>query len=216
MGLNRIFQILVPKEKKFFPLFKAQTDALSHAAGYLVAFANESDTGKQNEIYRRVKEQEKTGDKHVYQIYQELNGSFITPFDREDIQQLASRLDDVLDSIHDAVRQAVIYMPHSTPEHFIRMAKLIQTIVEEIKKAIYELENIKKKPEMIEQVTVRVFQLEEDADDLFADFLRDLFRNEKDAIELIKLKDIMHSLETAADKAEDVTDTLRTILVKLA
>lgn len=216
MGLNQIFQILVPKEKKFFPLFKEQADALSHAADYLVEFMDEDHIPQQQVIYQQVKKEEKAGDAQVYEIYKQLNSSFITPFDREDIQQLASRLDDVLDCIHDAVRQGVIYMPHSTPSYFTRMAKLIQTIVAEIKQAIYELENIKKKPGIIEQVTVNVFRLEEEADDLFAEFLRDLFMHEKDAIELIKLKDIMHSLETAADKAEDVTDTLRTILVKLA
>lgn len=216
MGLNSIFQILVPQEKKFFPLFKEQVDALTNAANYLVKFMDEDNIDKQQEIYREVKKEEKKGDKQVYQIYQQLNSSFITPFDREDIQYLASRLDDVLDSIHDAVRQSVIYRPVSTPEYFIRMAKLIHTIIGEIKTAIYELENVKKKPEIIEQVTIKVYQLEEDADDLFADFLYDLFHHEKDAIELVKQKDIMYSLETAADKAEDVTDTLRTILVKLA
>lgn len=216
MGLNRIFQTLVPKERKFFPLFKEQVDALCSATDYLIEFINEDNISKQQEIYRNVKKEEKRGDKQVYQIYQELNKSFITPFDREDIQYLASRLDDVLDSIHDAVRQGVIYRPVSIPEYFIRMAKLIHVIVGELKQAIYELENIKKKPEIIEQVTIKVYQLEEDADDLFAEFLHHLFSHEKDAIELIKQKDIMHSLETAADKAEDVTDTLRTILVKLA
>lgn len=216
MGLNRIFQILVPKENKFFPLFKEQVDALSRAVNYLIEFIDEDSPEKRKDIYRKVKKEEKTGDKQVYQIYQQLNSSFITPFDREDIQYLASRLDDMLDCIHDAVRQGVVYQPLSIPENFIRMAKLIQTMVNEIKVAIYDLENIKKKPEIIEQVTIKVYQLEEDADDLFAEFLHDLFIHEKDSIELIKLKDIMHSLETAADKAEDVTDTLRTMLVKLA
>jgi predicted phosphate transport protein (TIGR00153 family) len=216
MGVNKLFQILVPKEKKFFPLFKELADALAKAADYLVEFIKETDPEKRQDIYKNIKCEEKNGDVVVYRIFKELNSSFITPFDREDIQYLASKLDDVLDYIHGAANRGVLYRPHSTSAYFIKMVELVHTAAYELKNAMYELENIKKKPKIFEEISLNVYKLEESADDVYAMFLRDLFENEKDAIELIKQKEIMSSLETATDKAEDVTDNLKAILVKLA
>jgi uncharacterized protein Yka (UPF0111/DUF47 family) len=218
MGLNNIFQILVPKEKKFFPLFKEQADALEKAADYLIEFMKEPDADKRIDIYKKIKQEEKVGDKLIYQLFKELNSSFITPFDREDIQYLTSELDDVLDYINSAANRAVLYRPHgmSGSPYFIKMSELVKSASMELKKAMYELENIKKKPHIFDEISLKIFNLEESADELYAVFLRDIFDNEKDAIELIKQKEIMQALEVSTDKAKNVTDTLRAILVKLA
>ena len=156
MGINNFFQIFVPKEKKFFPLFKEHADALENAANYLVQFISEPDPEKRQDIYKNIKSEEKNGDKLVYRIYKELNSSFITPFDREDIQYLASKIDDVIDYINGAANRAVLYRPRSTSSYFIKMAELVQDIAREIKKAMYELENIKKKPDIFEQISLNV------------------------------------------------------------
>ena len=216
MGISNFFQILVPKEKKFFPLFKELADALVKAADHLVDFMKETDIDKRQEIYKDIKHEEKNGDIVVYRIFKELNSSFITPFDREDIQELASKLDDVIDYINGAANRGVIYRPRHTSAYFTKMCALVQNVAYELKRAMYELENIRKKPDFFDEVYLNVYNIEEAADDLYAEFLRDLFENEKDAIELIKEKEIMSSLETSTDKAEDVTDSLKAILVKLA
>lgn len=216
MSLNNIFQIFVPKEKKFFPLFKEQADVLEKGAIYMMEFVKETNPEKRQEIYKSIKQEEKNGDRLVHRIFKELNSSFITPFDREDIQYLASKLDDVLDYINGAANRAVLYRPQNTSAYFVKMAEVVLSMAHELKKAMYELENIKKKPEIFEEVALKIYYLEEEADEIYATFLRDLFENEKNAIELIKQKEIMQALETSTDKAEDVSDSLKAILVKLA
>lgn len=216
MGLNNILQFFVPKDRKFFPLFKQHADALTNAADYLVEFFEETDKVKREAIYKRIKGEEKNGDRVVDLIFKELNSSFITPFDREDIQYLTSKIDDIIDYINGSANRGVLYSPRSTSNYFTQMSKLVRAVSYELKIALYELENVTKKGKLFNDVITNVYNLEEEADDLYAAFLRDIFETEKDAIELIKQKDIMQSLENATDKGEDVTDTLKAILVKLA
>jgi uncharacterized protein Yka (UPF0111/DUF47 family) len=144
-----------------------------------------------------------------------LGKNFITPFDREDIHRLISRIDDVLDYIHGASKRMELYkITNFTPE-IIKLSELIQTGANEINNAVLELRNLKNLRK-ITDACVRINSVENHADDIFDNAVAKLFDEEKNAVELIKMKEILSALETATDKAEDVANVLESIIVKVA
>ncbi|MEI8204788.1 MAG: DUF47 family protein [Bacteroidota bacterium] len=214
MGLNRIFQILVPKDKKFIPLFVQGAENLVDASLLLKEAFVETDLDKRSEKVRRIKDLEHKGDEITHTIFNELNRNFITPFDREDIQHLTSSLDDVLDLIDGAARRIMLYKLSSFSKEFISFADLIIQCAEQIKIAIIELDNLKH-PENIKKACILINSYENDADDLYHQSISGLFDTETDPILLIKKRDILNVLEGATDKAEDVSDVLKSIIVKV-
>ncbi|MEI8204253.1 MAG: DUF47 family protein [Bacteroidota bacterium] len=211
--MNRILQILVPKDKKFIPLFVQGAENLVEASTLLKEAFNEIDIDKRSEKVRRIKDLEHWGDEITHTIFNELNRTFITPFDREDIQSLTSSLDDVLDLIDAAARKIVLYKLHTYDKEFSAFASLLIQCSEEIKKAVFGLYNLKH-PEDIKKACILINTYENEADDLYHQSISDLFDAEIDPILLIKKRDILSLLENATDKAEDVSDVLKSIIVK--
>jgi uncharacterized protein len=215
MGINNFFQLLVPKDKKFIPLFEDSADNLVKGAQLLNKFFIVKDKAEKEIIINQIKEQEKIGDDLTHKIYDELNKTFITPFDREDINKLNGSLDDVLDYIDMVAQSFRIHPPKTEPEAFLHLSELILQAAREIKVAISELHHVKN-PKKIMDSCIRINEIENQADDVYDNALADLFENEKDAIELIKVKEMLAALEEGTDKAEDVSDVIKSILVKIA
>ena len=167
-------------------------------------------------VYKKIKEQEKKGDALSVKIFDELNSTFITPFDREDIHHLADRLDDVTDYINSCAKRIVLYNPKQLPKEAIDLALLIKEGAVCIGKAVDELNVMKKNSKKIKEYCVELHNIENKADDVYENFLIQLFENEKDAVEIIKLKEIMYELEKATDAAEYVGKIIKTIIVKYA
>ncbi|MFA6334869.1 MAG: DUF47 family protein [Bacteroidales bacterium] len=216
MKADRFFQLFIVKEKKFYPLFIAQLENITEAADDLKTLFLESNYENQKEYYKKINELEKKGDHITAKIYDELNKTFVTPFDREDIHVLASRIDTFLDFIHDAARKKVMYKPKTT---YKDMITIIDDIVEDakiLKGIMMQLEFIAKKSDLILKECKKIKDIEHEVDDLYENFNSFLFENEKDAIELVKHKNIVQSLEDTTDRAKDVGDSIRSIIVKLA
>ena len=116
MELNSFFSFIIPKENKFFPLIIEVGDKCAEASEYLVQFMNEPDKAKAKEIYLKIKQCEIVGDTLIDNIFNELNDTFITPFDREDIHDLCETLDDVIDYITSSAKRMVLFQPHFVPE----------------------------------------------------------------------------------------------------
>jgi len=152
-------------------------------------------------------------DQCAHRIYLELGKTFITPFDREDIHRLASSVDEIADYIHGASKRIGMYKIEKSTPTMIKMAELILQSTEELQKAMYELRNLKNLRN-ITDACVRLNSIENHADDLYDTAIADLFDNEKDAIKLIKMKEVYHALETATDMAEDAANVLESIIVK--
>jgi predicted phosphate transport protein (TIGR00153 family) len=167
-------------------------------------------------IYRKIKEQELLCDNLQTRIFEELNTSFITPFDREDINHLSGNIDNVADNINSCAKRIMLYNPKTMPGSAKELASLVKRSAECLTDAIDELDTLKKNPTKITEYCQQLKQIEHDADDVYEHFLIDLFENEKDSIELIKLKDILHELERATDAAETVGKIIKTIIVKYA
>ncbi|KAF0199094.1 MAG: hypothetical protein FD166_719 [Bacteroidetes bacterium] len=215
MKLDKIFQFLIPKDRKFFPLF---TDASANLVNCSLEFQkllNCTDEEQRNEHVRNVKKFEKIGDKITVTIYDELNSTFITPFDREDIQKLANRIDNVVDLVNTSAKRIQLYKLVEIPPVFYKMAELLIEASHEINAVVKGLNKIHDIAKYKEHC-IRIGELENESDDLNFSYLSEIFDNETNAISLIKKRDVLNSLEKAMDRCEDVADVLNTILVKYA
>ncbi len=215
MSVNTFFQKLVPKDKKFFPLFESAAENILQAAVLLQKVFITEDRDQKEMLFREIKDLEVRGDDIAHHIFDEMDKTFVTPFDREDIHKLTSSLDNVLDFINGSSQRLRLYKPKSISDEFSLFPVIILNGCKEIKKAIFELRNMKK-PQKINAACVKINELENQADDLYHQLISDLFENEKDAIELIKKKEVLQTMERATDRIEDVADSLKTILIKMA
>jgi predicted phosphate transport protein (TIGR00153 family) len=215
MSFTSIFKFLVPKDKNFFPLFESNADLLVEAAILFNKMFMTSDISERVSLIIKIKEIEQNGDESTHKIFEELNKNFITPFDREDIHKLASSMDDVLDFINSASQRIRYYKPKDLGTEFVELSELILQTTREIHKAVVELKDLKN-TNKIQQSCVRINDIENSADDIFYHSISRYYEFEKDPIEIIKKKEILGAMEEATDRAEDVADVLKSILVKNA
>lgn len=215
MSLNSIFQYFVPKDKKFFPLFEQAGANLIEMAKKLQEMVNTTDPAKRAELNKTIEELEHQGDNITHQIHLELGKNFITPFDREDIHALASSLDDVADFIYGASNRMELYKVVNASTAMKEITDLIAEATVHVATALNELKDLKN----IRNITdscVRINSVENKADYIFDKAVGELFEFEKDAITLIKTKEVLSAMEDATDKCEDVANVLESILVKNA
>ena len=216
MKIDRFLQLFVVKEKKFYPLYIEQAVNIEAAAKLLVELLQERKPENQKTLYKKVKDYEHSGDQITARLYEELNKTFVTPFDREDINRLGSSMDTLLDFIHDAAKRVLMYRPKNVNQLMVAMAQCIVEDARILGQIMDELDQLQKRPQEINEKCVRIKQIEHDVDDLYEQFMSDVFANEKDAIELVKLKNIGQVLEDATDRAKDVGDIVRGIIIKFA
>ena len=207
MGLR---ELLIPKDKVFFDLFEKQAGVVKEAAWQLVALTEDFTNVKEKR--HAIEKLEHKGDQITHDIYEQLNSSFITPIDPEEISKLASCLDEVLDYIDGATEKMYYYNIEGTDSHMIELAKLIHMSTVEIESAVKGIRSIKD-PRYIEERCIEVNRLENLADDVLAHAVTELFKT-TDAITIIKLKDIYEHLETATDNCEDVANVLSDIAIR--
>ena len=213
---NSFLNRFTPKEPKFFPILKEMSDVMLVASDLMIELVQKGDHESAVELNKKIKIQEKIGDTLSTKVFDELNTTFITPFDREDIHHLANRLDDVIDRVNSTSKRIVLYNPKKMPKSAVELAIVLREGVVCIGKAVDELDVLKKNSFKIKEYCTELHDIENRADDVYERFLIDLFENEKDAVELIKLKEIMSELEKATDVAEQVGKIIQTIIVKYA
>ena len=201
---------LIPRETKFFEIFENMASNVTEGARVLhqilLTFEN-VEAGVQ-----RIKEIEHRGDDMTHAVMTKLNQTFITPFDREDIHRLASSLDDVLDFVNAAGQRLVLYKIRRATSPAAELAGLIVRQSEELTKAVSLLE----KNKHVLEHCVEINRLEDEADSVCRQAIANLFENEKDPIELIKMKELYEVLEMATDKAEDAANVLEAVVLKSA
>lgn len=213
---NSFFSRFTPKEPKFFPLLKQLSDVLAASSAVLVESLERDQPSERADYYKKIKDWERKGDKLTHLILDELSQTFITPFDREDINSLASCMDDVIDGINSCAKRISIYNPRSIPESGKELSRLIQEEASYIGKAMDELESFRKNPAPLREYCSKLHDIENHADDVYEFFITKLFEEEKDCIELIKIKEIMHELEKTTDAAEQVGKILKNLIIKYA
>ncbi len=216
MSLNSIFQYFVPKDKKiFFPLFEQASSNVVTMAAVLVEAVNSNSGQTREELFKQIDKLENKGDELTHQIYLELGKNFITPFDREDIHALATAIDDVADFIQGAANRMSLYRIDDYNEHIRKLSDLILQGSQDLEKAVRELKDLRNIRNIADSC-IRINSVENQADYVFDRAVADLFLYEKDAIRLIKYKEILAALETATDRCEDAANVMESILVKNA
>ncbi|HUI09562.1 MAG TPA: DUF47 family protein [Bacteroidota bacterium] len=216
MKIDAILHALLPKDDSFFILFERDAENLLTAAGtFRDMMSDRISKEERAQKIRKIEELEHKGDEITHQIFKALGTTFITPFDREDIHILASKLDDILDFIQGAATRIVLYRVDRISPEAERLAQLVYEAVVELHKAIGRLRDLRN-ADAINESLVRINSMENEADDLFERAIASLFETCHDPIQLIKLKELLVSLETATDQCEDAANAIESILVKHA
>jgi uncharacterized protein len=213
MSLNSIIQYFVPKDRKFFPLFEQASANLLTTSNVLTELMIAPTLEKRIHIVKKIEKLEHNGDEITHQIFLEVGRTFITPFDREDVQRLASALDDVLDYIHGSAKRLELYKVDPIHPSMVKLSELIQQSCHELNIALSSLRNVRNYWKIREAI-VKINSYENHADDLFDNAVARLFEEEKDAIQIIKIKEVLSALETATDKCEDVANVLESVIIK--
>ncbi|MEI8226155.1 MAG: DUF47 family protein [Bacteroidota bacterium] len=216
MNIDSFLKFFVPKDHSFFPLFESDAQNLVKAAELLKELMVSTEIEEHERIYKEIKDVEHIGDEITDKTYVQLNKSFITPFDREDIHELTEHIDDVVDSINGISRRICLYKPKKLIPIYKEMADLIYEGTKEIEAAIHCLKDPVANKVKISRACEKVTEIEHKADELYFVGVSELFEKEEDPKELLKNNKILEILERCVDEEEDVTDTLKAILIKMA
>ena len=214
MRLDSVFGFMVPKDRKFFPLFNDAADNLVLASELLIKLVRELDLSQRLEYMKQIRDVEHIGDDITRKLMAELNGTFITPFEREDIHELINCMDDIVDYIHASSKRINLYKLSPIPEEFVWIADRIHSANKEIQnvlRSVRVVSDFKSHVPCIE----RISEYESEVDDIYQEYLSKLFDQEVNAIDLIKKRDILTTLEKAIDKCDDVGNIFSSLIIKM-
>jgi hypothetical protein len=200
---------LFKKDEKFFKIFGQMTVYILEAAEILGNMLR-NPTADAVSCAAKIKDIEHKGDELTHRVIEELNKTFITPIDREDIHDLSAALDDVLDLIDNTATRIVLFRITEPIRAVPEMCAVLLSQAMEMGAAV---SNLQDNHHVVERC-IEINRLENDADRLFQSAIAALFEEVKDPIEVIKRKEIIETLEAATDKAEDVANVLESIIVK--
>ena len=199
---------LIPREEKFFADFTTLADRIVTGATLLERMLASDPPSWDTAL--QIKQVESECDALTHNIIQRLNSTFVTPIDREDIHALAKSLDDVMDAIDAAAAVTRRYRMAQLRYGARELASLTWQSAMQVKVAVEALERRKE----VHQLAVEVNRLENAADDIHDEALRRLFEEERDAITVIKWKEVLDLLEEATDRCEDCANVLEGVVVK--
>jgi predicted phosphate transport protein (TIGR00153 family) len=207
---------LTPHERGFYPLFTRAAENIAVAADELAKLVATDPAGRAV-LAARVKEAELAGDEVTHEIMVKINTTFVTPFDREDIYRLASALDDVLDAVEEAADRIVLYRLGTLPDGIAAQVEVLQRAAAATAEAMPRLERMAE----LQEYWIEVNSLENEADDIYRTLLGDLLAPPdsappSDVLTVLKIKEVVETLEEAADAFETVANTVESIAVKEA
>jgi predicted phosphate transport protein (TIGR00153 family) len=199
---------LFPREEDFFVLFRKQAALVREGCDLLHEMLESFD--RLEERAKHLKDIEHRADLVTHEIFERLNRTFITPLEREDIHQLASNLDDVLDAVEAIGSRVVLFQIASPSVEAKRMSKILTECATQIERAVDNLKNMHN----LMSFTVEINRLESEADSISRHVTADLFSGRHDLLDVMRWKEIYGRLESAADKCEDVANAIESIVVK--
>jgi uncharacterized protein len=201
---------LTPKDSSFYDMFTVSAENLVEATDVLSTFVHEHT--RREELGRTLRDLEHRGDQATHAIFRQVNSSFVTPFDREDIYNLASDLDDVMDCIEAAADLVVLTKLGTLPAEMGQQVALLQRCAHVTAESMPRLRSMKD----LSEYWIEINRLENQADQIYRGLLAALFNGEygTDAITVMKLKEVIEELEAAADAFEAVAHKVESIAVK--
>lgn len=200
---------LTPSKTTFYTMFATSGQNLVTGASLLKELLGAS-MDERKDIAERMRAAEHAGDEATHAIMRQLNETFVTPFDREDIYRLASSLDDVMDFMEAAVDLVVLYNISELPPEIADQVDVLERAAELTADAMPRLRSMKD----LSEFWIELNRLENQADQVYRRLLARLFSGEYDALTVLKLKEVVDQLEAAADAFEHVANTVETIAVK--
>lgn len=216
MSLNSFFQFFVPKDNRFFPLYNRQAEAIKKASLILRKMTVETDL-EQLEIQRKeVKAYEKEGDEVLHEFYIQLNNALITPFEREDVHELAELMDNFLDRMDDCANIIITRRFLEADEWLTTMAENIMFSAENLSVIINDLPQITTgKGREIARLCNEIKTMEHDCDELYGKYISRLFTKDYGMVEIIKRKDLVQVLENTMNSVKYISDKIRSMHAKV-
>ena len=199
---------LTPRDDRFFPMFVEAAQNLVSATELMGEFLHVS--SNRDKLAVQLREHEHAGDAVTHRVIHELNSTFVTPFDREDIYQLITQLDDVMDAIEAAADFAVLVELETLPAEMGRQVDLLQRAARVTVAAMGRLASM----DDLASFWIEINRLENEADQVYRGLLSRLFSGAYEALTVLKLKQVADDLEDAADAFEHVANVVQTIAVK--
>lgn len=213
MGFNQIIKAFLPQDKVFYSIFEDMGANLIKMATIYKDALHASSILERNTKLLSLEQYEHINDHLTHTIFIELSKNFITPFDREDIHNLAKVMDDVADYMHSSSKRIVHYKLEEIDEYMLGFCNLMLESIEMLAKAVNELRSMKNVRHVAE-ACVAINSLEGKADVLYDQAISSLFDSNRDTLEVVKLKDIYEEMEIVTDKCEDSADVIETIIIK--
>lgn len=200
-----------PREEDFFLLFRRQAELVRESCDQLHAMMESFD--RLEERTKALKETEHRADLVTHEIFERLNRTFITPIDREDIHDLASGLDDVVDAAEAIGSRLLLFGVDGARPEALRMTAILVACARQIEQAVDNLKNLKK-VQNLSAFTIEINRLENEADGISRQVVADLFSGHHDILDVLRWKEIYGRLENASDRCEDVANTIESIVIK--
>jgi uncharacterized protein Yka (UPF0111/DUF47 family) len=204
---------LIPQEYNFFESFDRAADHAVHAAKLLLKLTEQF--ADADPIARELNEIEHACDDVAHRTMEQLNKTFITPLDREDIHMMILRIDDVVDLTNAAANRMAYFGIQKPTKYAVNLAKQVVRGCEKLAEAVHGMHSTRNY-EQVMRDCIAVHEVENAADDILHAALTDLFATEKNAIEVIKWKDIYETMEKITDRLEDVANVLQGVMVKMS
>jgi uncharacterized protein len=205
---------LMPREGRFFSLFdqhaKLIVDGALALADVLKSYENQAERSSGIKI---IEDAEHAADRITHDTVSLLHTTFVTPFDRDDIHRLISRMDDVLDLIQDTGESLVLYDIQKITPEAIQLAELLRRCAEHVQSAVGLMASMADAPAIL-KICQEIDRLESDADKVMRTAISKLFREEQDVRQVIKLKAVYESLEAATDKCQDVANVIESVVLE--
>jgi len=214
MGLSSIVRFLLPRDDKFLNYFEQAADNLKKAGDLYVRLSKVNSRAELIGLRDEIKGLEHIGDELTHKIFEELNLSFITPFDREDIYKLAKGIDDVLDLIDHVADLLLLYQIDKLENDVALLLTVVSRAIDEIHQSVRLLRRLNY--DSVREHIVRVHEMENEGDRLYRLFMGKLFTDQKDAIVLLKYNSLFNEMEHAIDKCEDLMNAIESIMLKNA
>lgn len=198
----------------FLPIFTQQTVFTLTAADALSAMMSTDDHNEWKRLEREVKQCEVQGDAMLAEFYEVLYETIIPPLDRDDMQTMALNIDRFLDQINSSAKAVLLYVPEKIDQQLVDLAQFIRDEAECLKSIMSLLDDMRNQFSAITMLCDRITELEHAADDAYEEYIGEIFRNEKNAIELMKYKNLAEELELTTDSAKKVSDHIRKLLLR--
>ena len=207
---------LMPREGRFFNLFDSHAKLIVEGALALEDVLRNYEIKKDREAgIKTIEDAEHAADRITHETVQLLHTTFVTPFDRDDIHRLISRMDDVLDLIQDTGESLVLYDIQKVTPEATQLAELLRRCAERVQSAVGLMASMADAPAIL-KICQEIDKLESEADKVMRSAISELFRNETDTRQLIKLKAVYESLESATDKCQDVANVIESVVLENA